>query len=421
MIILAGRGEDFSAGHDLGTPEEKEDALAKKARTNRWEQEMSNNKPPTRRQVLQGTAGTLALATLGGCANALKPKTGMYQRPLSRKPFVAPRISHDRIVRVITGLRPYRPQGFVVKKEQYDNKTLIHNYGHGGGGISLSWGSSALALHELAGMEPGKAAVIGSGIMGLTSARLLQDAGWEVTIYSRDASRHSTSNVGAGQWAPTSVFEEGVATKTFEEQYKYAARIAHHAYQNLSGAGYGISFHENYYLGTEPAEESYYLRELPELFTSVANLAPHEHPFPVPYAKRVVSMMIQPAIFLRRIRSDFYLAGGKLVVQNFSDLSEILSLNESTIFNCTGLGAKDLFDDEDLIPIKGQLVLMQPDPAVDYLTIGGGPGVTYMFPRKGEILLGGSYQRNDWTRHAEPGVTDRIIANHQALFDNMKL
>jgi D-amino-acid oxidase len=258
-------------------------------------------------------------------------------------------------------------------------------------------------------------------VTGLTTARLLQDAGWDVTIYSRDASMHSTSNVCADQWAPTSVFEEGVASKAFEEQYKYAARIAHHAYQNLSGAGYGISFYENYYLTTEPFEDRYYLRKLPELFTSVANLSQDEHPFPVPYAKRVVTMMVEPATFLRRIRSDFHLSGGKILVRNFLNRSEILSLDESIIFNCTGLGAKALFDDEDLIPIKGQLLFMQPDPAIDYLTIGGGPGVTYMFPRKGEILLGGSYQRNDSSRNVEQDVTDRIIENHQAIFDNMRL
>ena len=127
------------------------------------------------------------------------------------------------------------------------------------------------------------------------------------------------------------------------------------------------------------------------------------------------------ARFLRRTRDDFYLAGGKIVVRYFRNRSEILSLEEPVIFNCTGLGAKDLFDDEDLMPIKGQLVFMQPDPAVDYLTIGGGSDVTYMFPRKGEILLGGSYQKNDWTRHVEQDVTDRIVADNKAIFDNMRL
>ncbi len=374
----------------------------------------------TRRKLLKTMA---AAATLGGCATAGISGAGSkrYDRPLSRQPFVAPRISHDRIVRVIVGLRPYRPSGFVVKRETMDSKTVIHNYGHGGGGITLSWGSSALAVRESMGMPVGEAAVVGGGIMGLTTARLLQDAGWGVTIYTRDVTRHSTSNVGAGQWGPTSVFEEGVASKAFEEQYKFAARIAHHAFQNLSGTDYGIRFAENYFLGNEPIEESYYLRELPELFTSVAHLEPHEHPFPVPYVERMVTMLVQPAMFLRRVRADFYRAGGKFVIRNFLNRSEVLSLNEPVIFNCTGLGAKALFGDEELMPIKGQLVFMQPDPAVDYLTIGGGSDVTYMFPRKGEILLGGSYQFDDWTTHVEADVTDRIIEDNKAIFDNLRL
>jgi len=384
---------------------------------------MNATKQPTRRKLLKTLAGGAALSALSGCTTAgMRSPTGRYDRPLSRQPFVAPRISHDRIVRVIVGLRPYRPTGFVVKREQMDDKVVIHNYGHGGGGITLSWGSSALAVRESLGMPIRDAAVVGGGIMGLTTARLLQDAGWNVTIYTRNVARHATSNVGAGQWGPTSVFEEGVASKAFEAQYKFAARIAHHAFQNLGGnSAYGISFAENYHLGDEPNEESYYFRELPELFTSVAHLEPHEHPFPFPYVKRVVTMLVQPATFLRRVRDDFYLAGGKIKVRYFKSPSEVLSLKEPVIFNCTGLGAKALFGDDDLMPIKGQLVFLQPDPAIDYLTIGGGTDVTYMFPRKGEILLGGSYQKGDWTQHVEPEVTDRIITDHKAIFDNLRL
>ncbi|MEO1576084.1 MAG: FAD-dependent oxidoreductase, partial [Pseudomonadota bacterium] len=303
----------------------------------------------------------------------------------------------DKIVRVIVGLRPYRPAGFVVRREQFDAKHIIHNYGHGGGGLSLSWGASALAVRETRGLAKGRAAVIGAGIMGLTTARLLQDAGWQVTIYTRGMSRHSTSNVGAGQWAPTSVFSEGVATPAFEAQFRQASRIAHHAYQNMVGPHYGVSFKENYFLGADAQRDPYHLREMPELFTSVALLGPGEHPFPVDTVKRVVTMMIEPAIFLRRVRDDFYRAGGAYVIQDFQSVEEVLALNESIIFNCTGLGARALFGDDDMVPAKGQLVFIPPDPAVDYLTIGGGDGVNYMFPRTGEIVLGGSWRRNDWS------------------------
>ncbi|MEE4110328.1 MAG: FAD-dependent oxidoreductase [Halieaceae bacterium] len=372
---------------------------------------------PYRRKTLKALGALASLSTLGACgATTTRPGAQRYNRPLSHKPFVAPRISEDRIVRVIVGHRPFRPSGFVVRRERIDSKEIIHNYGHGGGGISLSWGSSALAVHQARGLPVGDAAVIGSGIMGLTTARLLQDAGWNVTIYTRAPARHSVSSVGGGQWAPTSVFDEDVAAPGFIAQYEYAARIAHHAYQNLVGADYGVRFIENYYLSDEPMEGGYYLRELPELFTSVARLGPGQHPFPTRYVTQTVTMLIEPAMFLRKVRNDFFIAGGKMVARDFRDLSMVLALPETAIFNCTGLGAKALFDDEELTPAKGQLVLLPPDPAVDYLTVGGGSGVTYMFPRRGEILLGGSFQLDDWSREAEPEVTQRIIEDNRALF-----
>ena len=178
----------------------------------------------SRRQCLKFVGASAVAAAAGACAPT---QTTRYERPYSRGPFVAPRISRDRVIREVVGLRPFRPSGFVVRSEKFDDKTIVHNYGHGGGGITLCWGSSALAVRETAGMEHRTAAVIGAGVMGLTSARLLQDAGWQVTIYTRDPSRHSTSNVAAGQWAPTSVFDEDKLTPAFESQFKFACRVGH--------------------------------------------------------------------------------------------------------------------------------------------------------------------------------------------------
>ncbi|MEO1082224.1 MAG: FAD-dependent oxidoreductase [Pseudomonadota bacterium] len=365
--------------------------------------------------ALGATAGAVALGGLGGCTKLAPAKA--HARPLSRKPFVAPRISEDRVVRVIVGHRPFRRSGFVVRRERMDSKEVIHNYGHGGGGITLAWGSSALAVHQAQGLPVGEAAVLGAGIMGLTTARLLQDAGWTVTIYTRAPSRHSVSNVGGGQWAPTSVFDEDVASDAFLAQFKYASRISHHAYQNLVGADYGVRFIENYYLSEEPQEGGYYLREMPELFTSVRDLDPGEHPFPSRYVKQTVTMIIEPAMFLRRVRNDFLVAGGKMVARDFKTVVQVLALRERTIFNCTGLGAKALFNDDEMQPAKGQLVFIPPDPAVDYLTVGGGSDVTYMFSRRGEILLGGSFEIGNWSREPDAEVTQRILRDNMALFE----
>lgn len=367
-----------------------------------------------RRELLKVMGGGVLAASLGACAPAA-PRFARYPRAYSRQAWAAPRISMDYVIRVIVGHRPFRAAGFRVESERFDDKTVVHNYGHGGGGISLSWGSSALAVRETTGMMPDDVAVIGSGIMGLTSARLLQDAGWKVTIYTRNVARHTTSNVAAGEWGPWSVHDPEVATDAFESKFEWAARIAHHAYMNLGGTDYGIRWLESYELSEAPQPQDNN-DTLSDLYPYQATLGPGEHPFPTRFARRYVTMQIDPAVLLRRITQDFQLAGGRFVIREFRDSNDVLSVPESLIFNCSGLGAATLFGDSGLVPAKGQLVFMPPDPAVDYMTFGGGRGMLHMFPRSDVILLGGIFKLNDYTTHAEADETERIVTEHQRIF-----
>jgi D-amino-acid oxidase len=378
----------------------------------------------SRREWLVSTAVGAAGLALGGCA-ARRGAVAVpaYRRPLSAAPFIRPRIAPDLVIRTIVGLRPYRPSGFVVRGEPMGDKLVIHNYGHGGGGITLSWGSSMLAVREAPPAADGRrAAVLGAGIMGLTTARLLQDRGWPVTIYTKALPPETTSNIAGGQWSPTSVFEENRVTPAFQTQFREAARLAHHAFGLLVGSGYGVSWKENYYLSSAPTpRENYYTRELPELFSSAVELKPDEHPFPSLYVNRVVTMLVEPHLFLRRTMSDIREAGGRIVVRDFADRSQVLALEEPVIFNCTGLGAAALFGDTELVPARGQLVFMPPDDRLDYLTIGGGQGTLYMFPRPDGILLGGSFERGASHLTPDAATTERIVREHARIARSMRL
>jgi len=320
----------------------------------------------------------------------------------------------ENVIRVIVGHRPFRPSGFVVKGEKLDAKTIIHNYGHGGAGITLSWGSSALAVRETLGMEHREAAVIGGGVMGLTTARLLQDAGWQVTIRTKSVARHTTSNVAGGEWGVASAHDPDVSSPAFKSQLEFAARIAHHAHTNLGGADYGIHWTELYNLSQSPFGDEG--GKFDELYPYQTELGPNEHPFDMPYVRCSLTMMIEPATFLRRLTEDFLQAGGKFVIQEFVDRSQLAALDEPVIFNCTGLGAGKLFGDTEITPAKGQLVFMPPDPDVDYLTIGGGSSLLYMFSRSDVLLLGGTFKIGDYSTHPEAEETRRIVAGHQRIF-----
>lgn len=381
---------------------------------------MTRNVLLSRRSVVQGLGAGALLATVSctPATHALKPD---YPRAYSRNPWAAPRISMDAVIRVIVGHRPYRSNGFRVEREQYDDKIMIHNYGHGGGGLSLGWGSSALAVQQAADLAPGEVAVVGSGIMGLCTARLLQDAGWSVTIYTRDVYRHTTSNVAAGEWGPFATHDSDKVDATFLARLDWAARISHHAYSNLTGTKYGIRWLETYDLYNSPPGERAHV-SFDDLFTYKGDLLPGEHPFGNRYARRMVTMQIDPGTLLRQLTADFQLAGGKFLIRNFGDRDEVLALRESVIFNCTGLGAAKLFDDQNLLPAKGQLVFLPPDPAVDYMTFGGGAGgkhgFLHMFPRHDVLLLGGIFKMGDYSRNVEPNETERMVQEHRKLFES---
>src|SRR5437660_705488 len=86
-----------------------------------------------------------------------------------RPPQLAPlRAASDRITRITVCTRPFRAQGPRLEVEQLGDKTIVHNYGHGGSGWSLSWGSSAIAVQKAMATGAREIAVIGCGALGLT-------------------------------------------------------------------------------------------------------------------------------------------------------------------------------------------------------------------------------------------------------------
>ena len=331
-------------------------------------------------------------------------------------------VSADRVTRVITGLRPFRPSGFVVRAEKLDDKLVVHNYGHGGAGITLSWGTAQLACDLAGNHDTRDCAVLGCGVNGLSTARLLQLRGYNPVIYARDLPPSTTSNVAGGLWDPVTVYDHDRVTPEFRKQFGEAARFAFRRYQSLAGDQYAVRWLPLYTLSNSaahaaPSAESAY-SEVEALYPEKKILAPGEHPFAVPFVYRRYSMLIEPAIYLAALMRDFFIAGGRIVVREFSEARELISLRESLIFNCTGLGAGKLFGDPEIVPVKGQLVFLLPQPEVEYMTVG--PRDIYMFPRHDGILLGGSHDSGVASPDVDADVTARILRENGALFGGMR-
>ena len=330
-------------------------------------------------------------------------------------------VSLDKVTRTTVGLRPYRAGGFVLRAEGRDAKTIVHDYGHGGGGMSLSWGTALLALQLAAATTKRVAAVVGSGVIGLSTARVLQDAGFAVTIYARDVPPDTTSNMSGAQWSPTSLFEEDRVDDSFRAQYVRAATLSYRRFQTLLGEDYGVRWIENYDCHEDagsPFLANTGVRLIGGLYPEVVTYGPGRHPFPTPYATRFMTMLIEPNRYLRALQRDVLARGGRTVIRSFADVGQMLAVDEPLIMNCTGLGAKALFSDEQLEPVRGKLSVLVPQPSVDYMTLHGG---RYMFPRSDGVVLGGTFQHGATSLEPDDATVRKVVADHAAFFASMRM
>ena len=381
-----------------------------------------------RRTLLKIGGMVLGGAGLSACA--------ARSRSLPRPPLrLAPvRAEWDRIIRTTVGLRPHRPSGFLLAVDRLDDTTVIHNYGHGGAGMSLSWGTGRLAAELAVAHESRRAAVIGCGAAGLTAARQLQRHGFDVTIYARAVPPDTTSNMSFAGFTPTSgLVADELRSPAWDAQFREAAELSYRQLQLLVGRGYGVSWLESYALrASEPRApgqgEGDEVPLLPaHLRTGTTLLGPGEHPFPTRYANRRIQMRIEPSVYLDALVRDVVEFGGRIVIRAFTAPGQLVELDESLVVNCTGLGARDLFGDDELVPLKGQLTVLVPQPEVDYGTFGGLPGSSrggglgiHMQPRSDGIVLGGTSERGAWSLEPDQKAMKRIVDAHRAVFSAMR-
>ena len=331
-------------------------------------------------------------------------------------------VSAEREIRTVVGLRPFRPSGFRVEAEKLGETMVVHNYGHGGGGITLSWGTSKLATDIGLHGHTGSVAVLGSGAVGLATARLVQDAGFPVTIYTKALPPETTSNIAGGQWFPAMVYDpDRTLTPEFTQQFQAAARYAYRRYQIMTDPKYGIRWMRNYFLARQPFSSPLTGGQfglIHDLMPELRDLQPGEHPFHgFPYVRQFDGVIVEPPIYLAAMLTEVRIAGGKVVVGEVHSREEVQALPEKLVFNCTGLGAKALFGDEELTPIRGQLTFLLPQPEVTYATNFEN---TYMFSRRDGVLLGGTHEKGNWSLNADMDTKNAILAKQKELFGSMR-
>lgn len=284
----------------------------------------------------------------------------------------------------LAGIRPYRRGSYRLDAEDAAGRLVVHNYGHGGAGITLSWGCAAkvreIVRARVAAGSTRDAAVLGAGVMGLTAATRLLDLGLTVTIYADRKPAETTSFKAGGQWAVSIVNYAGK-----ERELAEILRTAHRTFSESIGNGFGVYERDNY--AGRPAENLEVVMQLAAglVHREFLPRMPFEHHTQAGYRYR--TLLVEPPTFLRRLEEDLLARGVRFVWKRFRSREEVLtSVPQNIIVNCTGFGARDLWNDDLLCPIKGQLAMLPAQPALDYLYSQNG----YLFPRSDHVVIGGT-------------------------------
>jgi glycine/D-amino acid oxidase-like deaminating enzyme len=332
-----------------------------------------------RRRLLTAGGAALFLGGVAGCG--LAPRRAAPDKPsVLQLPPV--RASVDRITRITVCTRPFRAQGPRIELERIGQKSVVHNYGHGGSGWSLSWGSSSMAVRLALATGERNVGVIGCGALGLTSASLLQRAGIRTTIYAKELPPNVRSSWASGVWTPDSriCFEEH-ATPAFKQTWQTMARDSYRSYQALLGLpGTPVEFYDSYFVADaengarrhpDPTDQRPKFAELQrelidDLIPGTREFAPGTHPFGNRYLRRGTTMMFNLTSYSHLLVSDFLASGGKIEIVEFHSPQDLAALPERTLINATGYGARALFNDTSITPVRGQLARGIPQPEVAY-------------------------------------------------------
>lgn len=271
-------------------------------------------------------------------------------------------LSLDAITGFGVGIRPVRVQ-VRIEAEYIENKLVIHNYGHGGAGMSLSWGSAYEVIdlldqevHKGTIKRPKSLAVIGSGVMGLSVAHLLLVKGYTVHIYAKEFPPHTTSDIANGIWTPTFMQleshqdrdmiarNERITKKSFDILYDFATN-AHPQFVGVSLIT-RLNFSKN--------------------VQNFANVSVQFISGLEKKARAELKLVIDSSRYMPDLFNKAKELGATVTERTIANAHELVSVPEEVIINCTGFGSKKMLDDKHLIPVREQLIYLKPQ-ALDYI------------------------------------------------------
>jgi D-amino-acid oxidase len=243
--------------------------------------------------------------------------------------------------------------------------------------------------------------VLGAGVSGLSCATLLLEAGFAVRIRTRERTPHTTSDTAAAAFYP---FRTGPDERVLPWGRDTLRRFQHLAME----ASTGVAWVDLQELFTAPTPDPWWKDILPEF----RRLAPEELPEGFTDGWTFRTIRIEMPVYLRHLENRFLEQGGRIESGEVTDLASLAAAHP-LIVNCTGLGARQVAGDERVFPIRGQIVRVRPADGIRRARVHDETASTlaYVVPRANDLVLGGTYQDDDWNLRPdaddEAGIVER--------------
>lgn len=247
--------------------------------------------------------------------------------------------------------------------------------------------------------------MVGAGVVGLSCAVRLLEAGHRVDVVARDLPLETTSVVAAALWYPYRAWPVdrvlGWSARTFEAFTSMAEQDAEDA------SGCGVRMVPGTEVLAEVSPDPWWATAVPGLTRS---LAPAGYGDAWSFATPVIEMPLYLRWLARRVEA----LGGTLTRLNLA----ALPVGGDLVVNAGGLGARFLADDSSITPVAGQVVLVEQMGLEHWWLDGAGP--TYVVPRSRDIVVGGTAQEGEWSRTPSPATAEAILRRATRLVPELE-
>ncbi|KNB53652.1 NAD(P)/FAD-dependent oxidoreductase [Streptomyces caatingaensis] len=244
--------------------------------------------------------------------------------------------------------------------------------------------------------------VVGSGVIGLTTAVLLAERGARVEVWTRETAAQTTSAVAGGLWWPYRI--------------EPADRVAAWSLASLAvltelardPGGTGVRLTDGTEAGTSVAGLGAWARQVPGL----RDAPPREVPKGWDRAVRARLPLVDMPAHLGYLQRRLGEAGGTVTLRPVNSLADA-GRSAPVVVNCAGLGAGHLAADPHVHPVQGQLVVVENPGVTEWFaaaTDDRAADTLYLLPQPYGLVLGGTARPHVWDRTPSPAVAQALIA-----------